>query len=124
MLCPALAQVVEHTAPTPPPLKLVSSKILPGENFRMLVDLVVTAADGATVNEVDGVCVTTVDNLRRDEPAARVVRDGANWFVEFNVPKNTEYYVEIYSLTPGPAPAKGKKPKKVKSVPLLVQVRV
>ncbi|MBI3885544.1 MAG: hypothetical protein HY302_07420 [Opitutae bacterium] len=122
--------VVDKADATPPPFTYVSQTIVPGDNFRMIISIKVAVKPGQTVTEVDGVCVHTVGGLRRSAPAtAAVPLDDTKWEVEFNVPKNPEYYIEIYSLQKGDTTdaklnKQNKKVKKTKSSPLILEMKI
>ncbi len=119
----------------PSPFEFVSKKAVPGDNFRILIRIVVKVKDGETVEEVDGVCLHEVAGVRRAAPPTGVERLEENekhehqWVLDFNVPKNPDYFFEIYSLKKGEVTdaklnKQGKKVKKVKSTPLLVQLKL
>ncbi len=122
--------VVQQAGVAPPPFDYVSKRIVPGDGFRMIISIKVRVKPGATVTEADGVCVHTVDGQRRSAPAtAAVPLDDTMWEVEFNVPKNPEYYIEIYSLQKGDTTdaklnKQNKKVKKTKSTPLIVEFSI
>lgn len=122
--------VVEQAGVVPPPFEFVSKRVVPGDGFRMILSIKVRVKPGETVTEVDGVCVHTVNDQRRSAPAtAAVPLDDTMWEVEFNVPKNPEYFIEIYSLKPGDSTdaklnKKNKKVKKLKSTPLIIEFRI
>lgn len=122
--------IVQQAGVAPPPFEYISQTIVPGDGFRMILSIKVRVKPGATVTEVDGVCVHTVDGQRRSAPAtAAVPLDDTKWEVEFNVPKNPEYYIEIYSLQKGDTTdaklnKQNKKVKKTKSTPLIVELTI
>lgn len=124
------ADVVEQAGVAPPPFEFVSKRVVPGDGFRMILSIKVRVKPGETVTEVDGVCVHTVGDQRRSAPAtAAVPLDDTMWEVEFNVPKNPEYYIEIYSLKKGDTTdaklnKKNQKVKKLKSTPLIIEFRI
>lgn len=123
----ARAQVVDRVHPEPAPFTHVSTKVTPGNNFRMQVDIVVATKPDATVAAVEGVCVYQIAGRRTEAPAVKTVNEGGGrWTVGFIVPKNDSYYVEIYSVKSGPPDPKSKtkKPAKIKSTALLVEVKI
>lgn len=126
----AATDVVQQAGVEPPPFEFVSKRVVPGDGFRMILSIKVRVKAGQTVTEVDGVCVHTVSGQRRSAPAtAAVPLDDTMWEVEFNVPKNPEYYIEIYSLKKGETTdaklnKKNQKVKKVKSTPLIVEFSI